>query len=173
MQEKTRYIAVSGLFIALGLVLPFFTAQIPAVGRALLPMHIPVLLAGFIVGWPSGLIVGLVTPLLRSVLFGAPPFFPSALAMTFELGAYGFLAGFLYRLLPPKRGSILAALIGSMLGGRIVWGITTLLLLGLSGSSFTWQAFVAGAVVNAVPGIVLQIVLIPAIVLAFSRGKYV
>ena len=75
---STKNIALSGLFIALGIVLPFLTGQIPNIGRMLLPMHIPVLLCGFVCGWPFGLIVGFVTPLLRSVMFGMPPLFPGS-----------------------------------------------------------------------------------------------
>lgn len=170
MKEQTRLLVLAGLFIALGLILPFFTAQVPTIGRALLPMHIPVLLSGFVLGPHVGFLVGLITPLLRSVLFGTPPLFPTAVAMTFELAAYGVLAGFFYGLLPQKRGSIFLALIGAMLGGRIIWGAATLVLLGLGG--FSWQAFVAGAFANAVPGIILQLVLIPPIVLAVKRNQF-
>lgn len=170
MKHQTRSLALAGLFIALGLVLPFFTGQIPTIGRALLPMHIPVLLAGFTLGPRLGLVVGLIAPLLRSVLFGTPPLFPTAVAMTFELAAYGFLAGILYELLPKRRGSVLVALIGAMLGGRIVWGIVTLILLGLGG--FSWQAFMAGAFANAIAGIILQLILIPALVLTINKDKF-
>ena len=88
-------LALAGLFIALGLVLPFFTGQIPSLGSKLLPMHIPVLLAGFVCGWPYGLAIGFIVPLLRSVLFGMPPMYPTAVAMAFELAVYGFATGFL------------------------------------------------------------------------------
>ena len=172
MQERTKFLTFTGLSVALGLVLPFFTAQIPTIGRALLPMHIPILLAGFIAGWKSGLTAGLITPLLRSVLLGTPPLFPSAIAMTFELAAYGFLAGYLDSLMPKRTSSILITLIGSMLGGRIIWGIASLFLLGFSnGTAFSWQAFTAGAFVNALPGIVLQLILIPVIVITLKRGN--
>jgi thiamine transporter ThiT len=82
------------MFVALGLILPFFTGQIPKVGSMMLPMHIPVLLCGLICGWKYGLMAGAVLPLLRSALFGMPPLFPTAAAMAFELAAYGFLSGF-------------------------------------------------------------------------------
>ncbi len=172
MKVQTRKLALVGLFIALGLVLPFFTAQVPTIGRALLPMHIPVLLAGFVGGPRAGLITGLITPLLRSALFGTPPLFPTAATMTFELATYGFLAGLLYEQLPRRNSSVFVALVGSMIGGRIVWGIASLLLLGLSGSLFSWQAFMAGAFINAMPGIILQLVLIPVIVHALKRGNH-
>lgn len=172
MKVQTRQLALTALFIALGLVLPFFTAQIPTIGRALLPMHLPILLAGFVGGWQTGLIAGLITPLLRSFLIGMPPLFPTATAMAFELAAYGFLTGLFYSKLRGTNLGVLTSLLGAMLGGRIVWGIAQLFLLGLSGASFGWQAFLAGAFINAVPGIILQLILIPLIVHALQRGGY-
>lgn len=172
MKVQTRQLALTALFIALGLVLPFFTAQIPTIGRALLPMHLPILLAGFVGGWQTGLIAGLITPLLRSFLIGMPPLFPTATAMAFELAAYGFLTGLFYSKLRGTNLGVLTSLVGAMLGGRIVWGIAQLFLLGLSGASFGWQAFLAGAFINAAPGIILQLILIPLIVHALQRGGY-
>lgn len=78
------------------LVLPFFTAQIPSIGSMLLPMHIPVLICGFVCGGPYGLLVGAIVPLLRSVMFGMPPMLV-AIPMAFELAAYGFMTGFLIK----------------------------------------------------------------------------
>jgi thiamine transporter ThiT len=164
---------LSGFFIALGLVLPFLTMQIPSIGMALLPMHIPVLIAGFVCGGPYGFIVGLIIPVLRSLLFGMPPLFPTAVAMTFELAAYGFMAGFLYKLLPKKNLYIYAALILSMISGRIVWGIASVILYGISGSPFGFEAFIGGAVINAIPGIIIQIVIIPVIIIALKKAKLI
>ncbi|WP_322597248.1 ECF transporter S component [Acetivibrio straminisolvens] len=93
---STKRLVLSGLFLALGLLIPFLTAQIPSLGSRLLLMHIPVLLCGFICGWPYGLIIGLVLPVFRSMLFGMPPMFPTAVAMAFELAAYGLMTGLLY-----------------------------------------------------------------------------
>ena len=72
-KQSVKLLTLSGLFLALGLLLPFLTGQIPNIGKMMLPMHIPVLLAGFVCGWPYGLVVGLICPLLRSVTFGARP----------------------------------------------------------------------------------------------------
>ncbi len=172
MRRTTTYtLVLSAFFVALGLVMPFLTGQIPAIGSKLLPMHIPVLLCGFVLGGPAGLVVGFIVPLFRSLLFGMPPMFPTALAMAFELATYGLLTGLLYRLLPKKPIHVLTTLILSMIGGRIVWGVVSFVLLRLSGSAFTWKIFVAGAFVNALPGIILQIVLIPLIVLALQRAR--
>ena len=165
----TTNLVLSGLFLGLGLVLPFLTAQIPEIGSKLLPMHIPVLLCGFFCGARSGLLVGFITPLLRSILFGMPVMFPMAVSMAFELAAYGFVAGLLYHILPSKKISIYVALIASMLCGRLVWGVVCYVLFGLNGTAFTWQIFTAGAFINAIPGIIIQLVLIPLIVLAAER----
>ncbi|HBN96162.1 MAG TPA: ECF transporter S component [Firmicutes bacterium] len=167
-----KRMVLAALFIAIGMILPFVTAQVPSIGRMLLPMHIPVLLSGFVVGWPYGMAIGLILPLFRSFLLGMPPLFPTAVAMTFELGAYGFLTGFLYEHLPKKNTSIYTNLILSMLGGRLVWGVASLFLYGLNNQTFSWQVFMGGAFLNAVPGIILQIVIIPVIVIALERGGY-
>ena len=167
---QIRKLTYAALFLALAIVLPFLTGQIPEIGSMLCPMHIPVLLCGFLCGWPWGLAVGFIAPLLRSVLFGAPPMVPGAVAMAFELAVYGAIAGLLYRLLPKKKWSIYASLIIAMIAGRVVWGIVRLILAGLSGKGFTWAAFLAGAFTNAVPGIILQIVLIPVLVMVLERA---
>lgn len=162
---------LSGLFLALCLMLPFLIGQIPSIGSALLPMHLPVLLAGFVLGAPYGAIVGLIAPVLRSVLFGMPAMFPMAVSMAFELAAYGLLTGLLFRTFPRKNVFIYLSLLLSMIGGRLVWGLASYALFSLSGAAFTWKIFVAGAFINALPGIILQIILIPAIIMALRKGK--
>ena len=164
---------ISALMLALAYVLPFLTGQIPEVGSMLCPMHIPVLLCGFICGWPWGLAVGFTAPLLRSLTLGMPPLFPSAVCMAFELAVYGAIAGLMHRLLPKKRGYIYLSLLVAMLAGRIVWGIAMLVCLGITGGTFTFSAFIAGAITNAVPGIILQIILIPLLIMLIERKKLV
>lgn len=167
---KVKKLTFSALFLAIALVLPFLTGQIPEIGSALCPMHIPVLLCGFICGWPWGLAVGFIAPLLRSVLFGMPPMVPGAVAMAFELAAYGGIAGFLHTKFPKNIAGTYAALLIAMILGRVVWGAARVILAGLAGNSFTWAAFLAGAITTAIPGIILQLVLIPALVLALERA---
>lgn len=167
---QIRKLTYAALFLALALVLPFLTGQIPQIGSALSPMHIPVLLCGFLVGWPWGLAVGFIAPLLRSVIFGMPVMVPGAVAMAFELAVYGLVSGILYRLLPKKKWSIYVTLIVAMLAGRVIWGIARLIIAGLSGNSFTWALFLAGAFTNAIPGIILHIILIPVIVMVLERA---
>ena len=172
-QSLTRGRAVRLVYgaacLALCLVLPFLVGQIPQIGQALSPMHIPVFLCGFLCGWPYAALVGFLAPLLRSFLFSMPPM-PNAIAMALELAAYGFLTGFLYRLLPKKTPFLYVTLLSAMVGGRLVWGAARFVIAGLSRSTFPFSAFLAGAVTNAVPGIVLHIVLVPAIVAAMDRA---
>ena len=156
--------------LALCMVLPFLTGQIKEIGNALCPMHIPVLLCGFICGPAYACAVGAVAPLLRFMLFGMPQLFPTGVAMCAELAAYGFFAGMLYDCLPKTAKHVYIALIGAMLCGRVLWGVVMAALMAASGSAFTWSAFVAGAFLNAVPGIVVHILLIPVIVMAIERA---
>ncbi len=161
---------LAAMFLAVGIILPFFTGQIPQIGSMLLPMHLPALLCGLICGWQYGLSVGFILPLLRYALFGMPPIFPTGIAMAFELAAYGAIAGFLYN---HSRWqclvSLYRSLIIAMIGGRIVWGLVQAVIMGISGDVFTWQLFIAGAFLNAILGIVLQLVFIPAIMIALDR----
>lgn len=166
---NTIKLTSSALCLALTLILPFLTGQVPQIGSMLCPMHIPVLLCGYLCGWPFGLFVGFVTPLLRSLMFGMPPFYPTAVAMAFELATYGFLSGLFYRRFPKNIPFLYLSLILSMLGGRVVWGVIQLILTGLQGTSFPFSAFLAGAVTNALPGIFLQILLLPILVLSLKR----
>lgn len=169
-QGKTYKQVLTALFIALGLVMPFLTAQVPQIGSMLLPMHIPVLICGFVCGWQYGLIAGLVTPLLRSMTFGMPPLFPVATAMAFEMAAYGAVCGGLYKRGRKKAGAVYVSLLAAMIAGRIVWGLVNIPIYGIAGKAYSWQVFMAGAFLNAIPGIVLQIVLIPLIILALERA---
>ncbi|HPA60274.1 MAG TPA: ECF transporter S component [Clostridia bacterium] len=167
---QIRKLTYAALYLSIAMVLPFVTGQVPEIGSMLCPMHIPALLCGFMCGWPWGLAVGFIAPLLRSVVFGMPTLFPAAVAMAFEMAVYGGTAGYLYCLLPRRKGVTYAVLVISMIAGRIAWGAARVVLAGLSGSSFTWALFLAGAFTNAVPGMILQLVLIPVLVIAMDRA---
>lgn len=170
MQNKNlKRLILSALFLALALVLPFLTGQIPEVGSMLCPMHIPALLCGFFCGWPWGLAVGAIAPVLRSLLFSMPPMFPTAICMSLELAAYGAVAGWLYAKLPRKKGSVYVALLSAMVIGRLVWGAARFVCTGLDVSAFGISAFWAGAVTTAILGIIVQLVLIPLLVIALER----
>lgn len=169
-QKSLQKLVLSGMLLAIGYVLPFLTGQIQQIGNLLLPMHLPVFLCGMICGWKYGLAVGFLLPLTRSLIFSMPLLYPNAVAMAFELAAYGFFVGFFY-LRFSKKGlvGIYASLILAMLLGRAAWGLAQFVLLGIDGTGFPFSAFLAGAFFNAVPGIILQLVLIPAIMLFVER----
>ena len=163
---------LSAMFIALAFVLPFFTLQIEKIGDMLCPMHIPAILCGFICGGPWGLAVGVISPILRSLVMTMPVMFPTAIGMAFEVGTYGLVAGLLYKMLPKKKQYIYVSLIGAMVIGRIVWGVARIVMFGFDFSKFGWAAFWSGAVINAIPGIIVQIILIPVIVMIVEKTKY-
>lgn len=167
---KMKNLTMSAMFVAVGLVLPLFTGQIPQIGKMLLPMHLPVFLCGLICGWQYGAAVGFILPLFRYFIFGMPVLFPTGIAMMFELAAYGFVAGWLYSHARWQCViSLMRCLVAAMLAGRVVWGIAQIILLGIGGNSFTWQMFFAGAFLNAIPGIILQLIFIPAFMVSLNR----
>ncbi len=161
-------ITLSAFFIGLSYVLPFLTGQIPQIGSMLCPMHIPVLLCGYICGWKYGIIVGLTSPLIRSLTLSMPPMFPTALCMSLELATYGLISGFLYNLLPKKTINIYVSLFIAMLCGRAVWGTAMFSFLGFSIEKFSFFSFWTGAFANAIPGIIIQILFIPVIILVYN-----
>ncbi len=164
-----RNLVLSALFIAVGMILPFFTGQIPQIGRMLSPMHLPVLLCGLICGWPWGLAVGLILPLFRHFTLWMPMLL-DAIAMTPELATYGAVVGFLYRRFKKQDlAAVYLSLIPAMLAGRVVWGIARVLMTGVAQEPFTWEMFLAGAFIDAVPAIILQLVFIPAMMAALDR----
>lgn len=168
-QNEIKKMTLAAMFLALAFVLPFLTGQIPQIGAMLCPMHIPVLLCGFFCGAPWGLIVGVLAPLLRSFTLGMPQMFPTAFCMAFELGTYGLVAGILHKLLPKKKGFIYVSLLLAMVAGRMVWGLVMFACMGFDAAKFGMPAFIAGAFTTAIPGIIVQIVLIPILVIAAEK----
>lgn len=162
-------LTLSAMFLALAYVMPFLTGQIQQIGSKLCPMHIPVLLCGFFCGAPWGLVVGFIAPILRSFTLGMPPMFPNAFCMAFELATYGLISGWLHNKLPNKIVNVYISLLGAMVSGRLVWGIIMFCCMGFNASKFGLSAFLTGAVLNAVPGIIVQIVLIPVLVITIGK----
>ncbi len=170
MNSRLRKTVYAALFLALGLVLPFLTAQIPEIGNMLLPIHLPVMLCGLVCGPLYGGLVGAVTPLFRSLLFGMPVFYPNALGMAFELLTYGAVIGILYRMYRKKNLlALYGSLIPAMLAGRLVWGLAQTVLLSFSDKSFALAVFWTNGFANALPGILLQLILIPFLMLTIQQ----
>lgn len=167
--NKLLNMILAALFLAIAYVMPFLTGQIPEIGAMLCPMHLPVLLCGFICGPLWGAVVGITAPLLRSLILGMPPLFPTAICMAFELLAYGAVTGLLHKAFPSRRIYIYFSLLIAMIIGRIVWGTVMYVSMMASGKAFTFAAFLAGAITNAIPGIVVQIVLVPVLVMLLDN----
>ena len=171
-KNKTKRLVYAALCLALCFLLPFITAQIPEIGKKLCPMHIPVLLCGFLCSWEYGLAVGLVAPITRSLLFGMPNLYPDAIGMTFELAVYGLVSGILYRIFPKKIGYYYLNLAISIICGKIVWGIARFVMAFAGNTQFPITAFFTYGFINSLPGIILQFILIPPVVMLLSRtGK--
>lgn len=170
MDVKIRRIVIGGFFVAIGVVLPlaFHTFN---VGQVFLPMHIPVLLSGYFVGPVIGAIVGFITPLLSSVLTGMPPFMPPiAQGMLAELACYGFFTGLLYRHM--KLNSIIT-LIFAMILGRLVYGIVGAFLLPIFGFEGISPLYpITAGLITGIPGIILQLIIIPPIIYFIERNLY-
>ena len=170
-KTEIKKTVLSAMFLCIGFVLPLFTSQIKEIGDTLLPMHIPVLLCGIICGSNYGLAVGIILPFLRSAVFSMPPIYPNAVWMSAELTTYGFIIGFVYKLIKNKGlKGIYISLISAMLAGRAVWGLVKTLLLGIGGKTFTLSLFITGGFIDAIPGMILQLILIPVIVLLVKRN---
>ena len=167
---RLKRLVVSALCLAIALVLPFLTGQLKQLGNMLCPMHLPVLLCGFVCGWPWGLAVGVIAPIMRSLIFQMPQMV-SAIPMAVELAVYGASTGLLYKLLPRKIPFIYVNLLCSMVAGRVVWGLFSAVMAGVRSTTFGLEMFFTQAVVNAIPGMILQIVLIPVLVMVLRRGK--
>lgn len=165
MSDQVKKITLSAFFLALGLVLPFaFHSFGPTAGSMFLPMHIPVLLCGFVCGSGYGALVGALTPLVSSALTGMPIFMPTGIAMCFELMTYGFLSGLVI-----KKISLYPSLILTMLAGRIVSGVVNLVLLSMAGKAYTLEIFLTASFVTALPGIILQLIIVPLLVTVIKK----
>jgi hypothetical protein len=168
---KTSYLIMALICLAISVVLPMLTDQVPRFGQGLRPMHIPVLIAGFSCGPVIGFVVGLAAPMLSLLIHGVPAFMPMGFAMGLELATYGLIAGLLYSQLPKKTESIYVSLITAMIVGRIVWGASMIVLSGRAQTQFTYQMFMKYAFIDAMPAILFHIVLIPAVVIALEKAN--
>ncbi len=171
IKNYSKRIVIAGLMLAMGIILPFATAHgFGMSGNILLPMHVPVLLCGFFCGPLFGFLCGLVLPFLNSILTGMPVMYPMAVIMTFELSTYGFATGFLYKLLGYKKNYavLYSVLISAMLFGRIFYGICVWLLLFFNAKLGNFS--VIASAVTGLPGIIIQLLLIPPIVMRVRKS---
>ena len=168
---KTRRLISTGLCAALCVVLPLAFHSIPNAGSIFLPMHIPVLLCGFLCGWPYGLACGLLGPLLSHLITQMPPasLLPSMLC---ELAVYGLVTGWLYPRMSGRRPlvSVYVPLLSAMVCGRVCYGVLNALVL--QAGSYTLQIWLGAAVTTALPGIMIQLLLIPVLLGALQKAGF-
>jgi LytS/YehU family sensor histidine kinase len=164
----TKHYIYGGFFLALAVVLPQAFHSIAGAGAIFLPMHIPVFLAGMLVCPMIGLYVGIIAPIISHLLTGMPPISPPILPlMVIELGAYGFVSGFLHKL---KKKNVYASLTFSMITGRIALGLAAFTMMKFFGINLNPSAYVKGAVITGLPGIIIQLVLVPVLVILVEKG---
>ena len=163
MNRKTsaKEIVLSGLLLASGIILPMIFHIFGMTGPIVLPMHIPVLVGGFLLSPQLALILGIFTPVLSGLLTGMPVMFPMAVIMAFELGMYGFTASLATRKL---KISTIPSLILAMIAGRIAAGLTVAVLVQLYGLKMNAFMFVKGAILTGLPGIIIQLIFIPSLI---------
>jgi len=170
--QKTKKTAFTGLCVALGLLLPLAFHFIPGGGSVFLPMHIPVLLCGLVCGWRYGFACGVLAPLASHLMTGMPP---SAVlpGMLCELAVYGVVSGLLLERVWPQKNTlnIYLSMIGAMLSGRIVAGIVKAAIFNVG--EYSLEIWIAGSFIKAIPGILLQLAVIPVIVIALTKAGMV
>lgn len=170
IKSHTKKLTLSAMFLAIGFALPMLTGQIPVIGKALLPMHIPIFLCAMVCGWKYALAIGIILPLTRSLIFSVPLLYPTAIAVAFEMATYGLVTGLLFSFKQKRTiGHIYIAMLPAMFAGRIVRCVAEIILLGFSNNAFVFKTFLTGTLLNAIPGIIIQLTLIPAVMLALMR----
>ena len=172
MNKNIKDLVLFAMFLAIGFVLPMLTGQIPVIGKILLPMHIPVFLCGLICGWKCGGALGFILPIARSLIFSVPVMYPTAIAVAFEMATYGITVSLIYTCIKKQRlAGLYCSLLISMVLGRIIRCIAEIILLNLNGNGFALKVFFSGVIFNAIPGIAIQLIVIPAVMMATQYTK--
>lgn len=164
---KTKKMVISGLLVAIGVFLPIVFHSMSMGGPIFLPMHIPVLIGGMLLGPLYGTLVGIVTPMLSSFFTGMPPAFPMLPIMIFELATYGLVSGYFAKLFPKK---IFLPLIAGMFDGRVTAGLVVFVLSRFFGANIKPLVFLKGAIITGLPGIMIQLIIIPPIIIALRKN---
>lgn len=171
---ELRSVIYAAACLALAIILPLLTGGNAALGQMFCPMHLPVFLCGFIAGPFWGGAVGFLAPFLRFLIFGSPALYPMAVRMSAELLVYGVSAALFYRYLPKKPTGIAISLICAQLFGRIAWGAVQFALSIIDPKfPFSVEFVIAQTLTPAIYGILLQLVIIPPVVWAMQKAKYI
>ncbi len=167
--SNTKKLVFAALCVALGVVLPVAFHGVPNAGQVFCPMHIPVLMAGLICGPWLGLACGVLTPVLGCLISGMPPvaMLPSMIG---ELAVYGLVAGLLIRLVK-MRFAVVVSLVGAMVAGRLAMGLLNSLIF--RAGEYSWTIWLTASFVTALPGILIQLLLIPTVIFALKKAKLI
>lgn len=177
MKKKDLYrMVTTAVLLAIGMVLPFLTGQMQAFGKLISPLHIPVFICGLTCGPVWGAALGLVLPILRSVVFGMPRLMPTAVTMMGEMAMYGLITGLmdpiLCRVLKRHRlWAMLLSLVIAMLAGRAAGGVVNAAILSAQGSGYSFAMFVASYFSSTLVGAAIHLVVVPVVVLALEKAR--
>lgn len=167
--SRVKKLVIAALSIALCVVLPMAFHSVQNAGKVFLPMHIPVLICGLVCGWPYGLVCGVLGPVLSSLTTGMPPaaILPS---MTIELAVYGLVTGAMITFVRTKNytADLYISMISAMILGRTVAGLCNSYIFSSGAGPFAW---VTTSLVAGLPGIVIQLILIPLLILALTKAR--
>ena len=169
--SRVKRMVFTAVCAALCLVLPMAFHSIPNAGQVILPMHIPVLLCGLICGWPFGFVCGLVGPFLSSIITGMPPaaMLPS---MMIECASYGCVTGLMMKYVRTGRpyADLYISMGTAMILGRVIAGLAKAWILAPGTPAFAW---VTTSLVAGIPGIIIQLVLMPTVIFALTRARLI
>lgn len=178
MTRRNLYrMVTTAALLAIGMVLPFLTGQLQAFGKLISPLHIPAFICGLTCGPVWGAALGLVLPILRSMVFGMPKLMPTAVTMMAELACYGLISGLMYpafcRMIKQHWPAMILSLLLAMLGGRIAGGIVQAAILGAHGTSYGFAAFIASYFSSTLVGAAIHLIVVPIVVLALEKARLV
>ena len=165
----TKRLVLTAVCAALCVILPMAFHAFPGGGNVFLPMHIPVLLCGLMCSWPYGLICGLLGPALSCLLTQMPPV-ASLPSMMVECAVYGCVSGAMMVLVRTRRiyADLYISMSTAMVAGRVASGFAKAFIFAPGTPIFAW---VTTSLVEGLPGIAIQLVLLPTIVYALMRAK--
>ena len=163
-----KRMVTTAICAAMCVVLPLAFHAIPNAGTILLPMHIPVLLCGLVCGWPYGLVCGLLGPFISSFT-GMPPMAVLP-GMMVECGAYGLVTGLMMKMVRTGRttADLYISMGAAMILGRVLSGLAKALIFSPGTPAFAW---VPTSLVTGIPGIIIQLVVMPLLITALTRAK--
>lgn len=173
---KIKKLALTSVFIAIGIIIPILFHSVSMFGKIFLPMHIPVILCGIICGPVFGVTAAIMTVILSSIITGMPPLYPMAVIMIFELITYAIVSGVIIRLLRNRLNTIITlyiSLVVAMLLGRLILGIASVIFIGILGTGYSMEAFITGAFVTGLTGIIIQLILIPWLIIILNKAHLI